>query len=171
MTAPCVRQVGLGALVLFVATVLAANWLVQHVGIVGVGFGLMAPAGVYAVGVAFTLRDVVHRTLGGVYALAAILCGCLLSLVVSTDLAAASALAFVASDLVDLTVFQRLGGRSVSTVVLSNVAGLVTDSVVFLAVAFGSLEFLVGQVVGKAWMTVAVVPLIVGSRAVLSRYA
>lgn len=171
MTALRMRQVGWVALTLFVATVLAANWLVRHVGIVGVGFGLMAPAGVYAVGVAFTLRDVVHRALGARYALAGIVAGCALSLVVSADLAAASALAFVASELVDLAVFEGLGGRSVTAVALSNVAGLITDSVVFLAVAFGSLEFLAGQVVGKAWMTVAAVPLIVGSRAVLSRYA
>jgi uncharacterized PurR-regulated membrane protein YhhQ (DUF165 family) len=164
-------RVGWVALALFVGTVLAANWLVQHVGIVSVGFGLMAPAGVYAVGVAFTLRDVVHRTLGGRYALAGIAAGCGLSLVVSSDLAMASALAFVASELVDLAVFEGLGGRSVTAVASSNIAGLVTDSVVFLVVAFGSLEFLVGQIVGKAWMTVAAVPLIVGSRAVLSRYA
>jgi hypothetical protein len=40
--------------------------------------------------------------------------------------------------------------------------GLVVDSVLFLALAFGSLEFLAGQVVGKAWVTalsVAVVAL------------
>src|SRR5262249_38045654 len=37
-------------------------------------------------------------------------------------------------------------------VVASGVVGLVVDSVVFLWLAFGSLEFLLGQIVGKAWM-------------------
>ena len=33
------------------------------------------------------------------------------------------------------------------------------DSVVFLWLAFGSLEFLAGQIVGKAWMIVLSIPL------------
>jgi uncharacterized PurR-regulated membrane protein YhhQ (DUF165 family) len=39
---------------LFVATVWFANLLIQHFGIVDVGFGLQAPAGVFMVGIAFT---------------------------------------------------------------------------------------------------------------------
>jgi hypothetical protein len=46
-----------------------------QVGPVPVGFGLMAPAGVYAAGVAFTLRDVVQRALGRHAAVLAILAG------------------------------------------------------------------------------------------------
>ena len=38
-------------------------------------------------------------------------------------------------------------------VAASNTVGLLVDSVLFLALAFGSLEFLAGQVVGKAWVT------------------
>jgi hypothetical protein len=41
----------------YIATIWLANYLVSHYGIVDVGFGLMAPAAVYAVGVAFTMRD------------------------------------------------------------------------------------------------------------------
>jgi len=36
----------------------------------------------------------------------------------------------------------------------------VVDSVVFLSLAFGSLDYLAGQVVGKAWMVLLSVPLI-----------
>ena len=68
-------RVGLAAVCGYVATIFAANWLIVHVGIVSVGFGLMAPAGVYAVGVAFTLRDIVQRTLGRGATVAAILVG------------------------------------------------------------------------------------------------
>jgi hypothetical protein len=32
------------------------------------------------------------------------------------------------------------------------------DSAIFLTLAFGSLEFLVGQVVGKTWVTLLAVP-------------
>jgi hypothetical protein len=37
--------------------------------------------------------------------------------------------------------------------VLSNTVGLLIDSWLFLTIAFGSLAFFWGQVVGKAWMT------------------
>jgi queuosine precursor transporter len=47
---------------------------------------------------------------------------------------------------------------------LSNTAGLVLDSVVFLWLAFGSLEFLAGQLVGKATMTLVALPLLVVAR-------
>ena len=38
--------------------------------------------------------------------------------------------------------------------------GLVVDSVIFLWLAFSSLEFLWGQVIGKAWMVLASLPFI-----------
>ncbi|GIW09764.1 MAG: hypothetical protein KatS3mg061_0821 [Dehalococcoidia bacterium] len=47
-----------------------------------------------------------------------------------------------------------------AAVFCSNVAGLVADSAIFLALAFGSLEFLAGQVVGKGWMTLLAVALL-----------
>jgi hypothetical protein len=36
----------------------------------------------------------------------------------------------------------------------------VVDSIVFLWLAFGSLEFLAGQVVGKTWMVLFSIPLV-----------
>ena len=45
----------------------------------------------------------------------------------------------------------------IGAVVASNVVGLIADSVLFLWLAFGSMEFLGGQIVGKGWMTVAAV--------------
>ena len=44
--------------------------------------------------------------------------------------------------------------------VASGVVGLVVDSVVFLWLAFGSLEFLLGQIVGKAWMVLLSIPFV-----------
>jgi uncharacterized PurR-regulated membrane protein YhhQ (DUF165 family) len=58
-------------------------------------------------------------------------------------------------------VFTPLQKRGlVLAVFLSSIAGLFVDSVVFLKLAFGDLDFLLGQVVGKAWMVVLSLPAI-----------
>ena len=44
--------------------------------------------------------------------------------------------------------------------VASSVVGLVVDSIVFLWLAFGSLDFLLGQIVGKAWMVLLSIPFV-----------
>jgi uncharacterized PurR-regulated membrane protein YhhQ (DUF165 family) len=168
-------RIGLVAVAAFAATVLAANYLIQHVGIVPVGFGLQAPAGVYMAGLAFTLRDVVHRTLGAWWTVAAIVIGAALSVAISPAFALASGVAFLASELADLAVYTPLAEKTwTGAVVLSNTVGLVVDSWLFLTLAFGSTEFLAGQVVGKAWMTLAAVLLIAAWNArgrFLPRYA
>jgi hypothetical protein len=48
----------------------------------------------------------------------------------------------------------------VLAVVLSGLVGLVIDSIAFLWLAFGSLDFLAGQVIGKAWMIVLSIPFV-----------
>jgi uncharacterized PurR-regulated membrane protein YhhQ (DUF165 family) len=45
-------------------------------------------------------------------------------------------------------------------VIVSSFAGLVVDSIVFLWLAFGSLDFLAGQVVGKTWMVLLSLPFV-----------
>jgi len=45
-------------------------------------------------------------------------------------------------------------------VVASSAVGLVVDSIIFLWLAFGSLDFLLAQVVGKGWMVLLSVPLV-----------
>ena len=42
----------------------------------------------------------------------------------------------------------------------SSVTGLVIDSIVFLYLAFGSLDYLGGQIIGKGWMVLLALPLI-----------
>ena len=44
--------------------------------------------------------------------------------------------------------------------VASGVVGLIVDSIIFLWLAFGSLDFLMGQVVGKGWMVLLSIPLV-----------
>ncbi len=79
------KRVGIAAAVLFVGTVWFANWLLARYGVVPIGFGLSAPAGVFAVGLAFTLRDIVHRTLGRAAVIACIALGCLLAYLIEAN--------------------------------------------------------------------------------------
>lgn len=164
------RRIGYAACAGFIATIWLANYLIQHVGLVHVGFGLLAPAGVYAAGVAFTLRDITHRALGVPWVLGAIVVGAALSLIIAPAFAAASGVAFLASELADLIVYTPLAERSwLGSVALSNTVGLAVDSALFLVLAFGSLQFFWGQVVGKAWMTLLAIVLLAGARALWPR--
>ncbi len=73
----------------------------------------------------------------------------------------ASATAFFLSELADFAVYTPLQRKRLITAVFaSSVVGLVVDSMIFLYLAFGSLEFLPGQVVGKFWMVLLALPLI-----------
>ena len=73
----------------------------------------------------------------------------------------ASAAAFFISESADLAVYTPLQKRGLILAVLaSSLVGLVVDSVVFLWLAFGSLDYLAGQVVGKAWMLLAALPFV-----------
>lgn len=158
-------KVGVAAFVAFISTIFAANWLIEHYGIVNIGFGLMAPAGVFAVGFAFTFRDIVQKTLGAKWAIAAILIGAALSYFVSPAFALASGVAFLLSELADLGVYSPLERRRwLGAVVASNIVGAVVDSALFLWIAFGSLAFIEGQVVGKLAMTAVALPFLMAIR-------
>lgn len=156
-------MIGYLALAAYAATIPAANWMIGNVGqcipngpcLIPVGFSLMAPSGVLMIGAALVLRDAVHRLLGWRWAVGAIAIGALLSFQFSPPaLVLASVAAFVLSELVDLAVYAPLQRkRLVLAVLLSGLAGAAVDSAVFLWLAFGSLDFIAGQVVGKLWMT------------------
>ena len=162
---------GILFLALFALTIPAANWLIGHVGttcvpqglcLIPVAPALMAPSGVTMVGIALVLRDLVQRRLGTAISALAVLVGSGLSaLYAPATLVLASASAFLLSELADLAVYTPLARRRlVAAVIASSCAGLVVDSIVFLWLAFGSLDFLAGQVVGKAWMVLLSVPLV-----------
>jgi queuosine precursor transporter len=139
----------------YILTIVAANAAIATIGLVPVGLGLMAPAGVYFAGLTFSLRDAVQETMGRRWSLAAILVGAGLSAALGGGaLAIASGAAFLLSEAADLAVYTPLRRRSwLAAVVASNTVGLLIDSALFLWLAFGSLDFLAGQVVGKLWMT------------------
>jgi uncharacterized PurR-regulated membrane protein YhhQ (DUF165 family) len=162
---------GIVYVVLFGLTIPAANWLIGHAGtecapngpcVIPVAPGLMAPSGVTMIGLALVLRDLVQRRLGVGIAIVAINVGAALSAVIAPPaLVIASTVAFLMSEFADLAVYTPLARRGlVAAVVASSMVGLVVDSIVFLYLAFGSLDFLLGQIVGKAWMVVASIPFV-----------
>jgi uncharacterized PurR-regulated membrane protein YhhQ (DUF165 family) len=153
----------------FVLTIPVANWMIGHVGTVcvpggacllPVAPGLMAPSGVVMIGAALVLRDLVQRRLGVKFGVAAVIVGSVISAAVAPPaLVIASAAAFLLSEAADLAVYTPLARkRLVLAVVASSFVGLVIDSMVFLWLAFGSLDFLGGQIVGKAWMVLLSIP-------------
>lgn len=161
---------GLVSLAGYIGTIFAANWAIERFGIVAVGFGYMAPAGVYFVGLAFTFRDTTQQSMGREWTALAILVGASLSAFVSPDFALASAAAFLFSEFADFAVYTPLVERRwLTAVVASNIVGTVVDSIIFLWLAFGSLTFLTGQIIGKLWMTALAIVVISAWRVVRRR--
>jgi queuosine precursor transporter len=170
------RRIGLVSLGLYVATIWLANWAVNHYGIVSVGFGLVAPAGVYFAGLALTLRDVTQKTLGKAAVVAAILLGAGLSYLIGggatipgghASIAVASGIAFLFSEFCDFAVYTPLAERRwLAAVLASNTVGALVDSLLFLWLAFGSVAFWKGQFVGKMTMTLVAVAALAFMRSV-----
>ena len=172
------KLAALAYLLSFMACIPLANWMIGHVGTVcppphgpclvpvwpwgPKGMSLMAPSGVLMIGIALVLRDLVQRRLGVGYSAGAVVVGAALSAwVAPPSLVIASGVAFLLSEFADLAIYTPLARRRLITaVVLSSMVGLVVDSVVFLWLAFGSLDFLAGQVVGKAWMVLLSIPFV-----------
>ena len=169
------RTVGFLAFAGYLGSIPLANWMIFHVGFCATngpcvlpvaplpdGGALMAPSGVLMAGAALVLRDVVQRCLGAGWSLVAVFVGAALSaLIAPAALVLASGAGFLLSELADFAVYTPLQRRGlVLAVVASCAVGLVMDSVVFLSLAFGSLAFLPGQIVGKAWAVLISLPLI-----------
>jgi uncharacterized PurR-regulated membrane protein YhhQ (DUF165 family) len=165
------RIEGLVCLALFILTIPAANWMIGHVGtvcvprgpcLIPVAPGLTAPSGVLMIGLSLILRDLVQRRLGLTAAFLAILAGAVLSVALAPPaIVVASGVAFLLSELADLAVYTPLQRRRfVAAVVLSGIAGLIVDSAAFLWIAFGSFEYLPGQIIGKAWMVLLTIPVL-----------
>ena len=162
---------GVAFLFLFCLTIPAANWMIGHVGTTCVPYGpcllpvaptVMAPSGVLMIGIALVLRDLVQRRLGVEFGIGAIIAGAAISAALAPpSLVLASAVAFLLSEFTDFAVYTPLARRRLVLAVLaSSVIGLVVDSIVFLWLAFGSLDFLAGQIVGKLWMVLLATPFV-----------
>jgi uncharacterized PurR-regulated membrane protein YhhQ (DUF165 family) len=113
----------------------------------------MAPSGVLLIGAALALRDALHERLPRWGVAALIGGGAVLSLSFSpAALAIASAVAFLLSELADFAVYDRLRKQGLALAVLaSGVVGAVLDSVLFSALAFGTVKWAPGLILAKCY--------------------
>lgn len=165
-TRPTTRfYIGAFGVIVMIAAILAANYVTTSYGFIPIGFGLQATAGTVFAGFALASRDAIQDTWGKWPVVGVILVGTLLSFLISAPaIAFASAVAFLLAEALDFAVYvplrekAKLGDkRWAAAVVVSNVVGSVTDTIVFLGLAFGAaaiLPALPGQIVGKMYATV-----------------
>jgi len=154
----------LSTFAIYLATIPLANWFIGNVGTLSfpggphtipVGFGYDAPSGVLLIGFALFARDILQEVAGRKWVLVAIGAGLPLSYLVNPMLAVASTVAFVLSELLDLAVYSKLRARNKPVAVaVSGFVGGVADSFLFLWLAFGSIKFWEGQVIGKTGMAI-----------------
>lgn len=159
-------HIAVAAFALMFGSILAANWVTTDYGFIPVGFGLEATAGTFFAGISLAARDLIQDAVGRVVVLLTIVVGTIISFAIAEPMiAVASAAAFGLAELFDFAIYSplrdraRFGDRRWAVAVLaSNVVGIVTDTVVFLGIAFGLSSIgpaLFGQLVGKSYATVA----------------
>lgn len=149
----------------FVALVVAANWMTAKYGMVA---GLVT-AGTFAAGLVLLVRDWLQEAGGRWWVVGAIATGALVSVWMSSPaLAIASGVAFAVSELADFAVYTPLRKRSqVAAMGLSNVAGAIVDSLLFLSSAGFPLASWGTQSAVKVAVTVPFILAVVVGRAVL----
>jgi len=144
----------------FVGLVILANWLASRY-VVSVGFGRTAPAGVFCIGGVLVLRDWLQQLRGLLWTMPLVYSAGLASWAIGDlagwtsleKIAIASVVAFTISETVEALVFTPLRNRNLTVgVALSATVGNALDSYVFLALAFGSQAFFLGQFIGKSEM-------------------
>ncbi|SDM99481.1 hypothetical protein SAMN04488074_13124 [Lentzea albidocapillata subsp. violacea] len=149
----------------YVGTVALANYTSTSSPAVILG-PLIIPAGTLWAGMTFTLRDLLHETLGPSGVTVVVAAGAGLSwLLASPQIAVASVVAFAVSEALDSALYAMLRPSSrIRAVLASNLAGLVVDSLLFVPLAFGSFAAAPGQVVGKAVATLLTLAVLWGVR-------
>lgn len=158
--------VGFPLLTVYVSSIVAANWLTTHYGLVSVAPGLSATAGTAVIGGVIMTRDLLQDALGRVAVLAAIVIGALISfLMASHHIAVASGVTFLLAEGAEFAIYTPLRrkvrwgtARWASVVGVANATGIVGDTLLFLWLAGFPLTqgVIGGQLVGKAYVTLAV---------------
>lgn len=147
----------------YVGLAVLANWLASAY-VVSVGFGRVAPAGVFCIGAVLVLRDWLQQLYGLRWSLPLVYVAGLLSWAAGEaagwtslqKIAVGSVVAFTVSETVEAFVFAPFRRRNPTLgVALSATVGNALDSLLFLWIAFGSLGFFAGQFIGKSEMILA----------------
>jgi uncharacterized PurR-regulated membrane protein YhhQ (DUF165 family) len=145
---------------LYFALVILANWLASRY-VVSVGFGRMAPAGVFCIGAVLVLRDWLQQLKGLWWTMPIVYAAGLASWGIGDaagwtsleKIAVASVIAFTVSETVEAVVFTPIRYWNLTVgVALSATVGNALDSYLFLRLAFGSEAFFLGQFIGKGEM-------------------
>lgn len=170
------RLLAVIAAVVYLTSVVLANWLTTRYGFVNVGFSQQATAGTFAIGGALVVRDVLQDAVGraGVFALILLAAG-VSYLVAAHAIALASFTAFCVSELLDMLAYTPLRRHSrfgdlrwQSAVTAGAVVGAVVDTAIFLGIAFGAAQILPalpGQLLGKGEVAAVLIAAGVVSRA------
>lgn len=146
----------------YVLCVVVSNYLTASFGLVPVGFGFTATAGTYTAGLSLLARDTVQDLTNQRTVLYLILIGTVLSGFLSgPNLALASCVAFLVSEVADMWVYTPLRKKGlVKAVLASNVVGAFVDSILFLWIAGFPITAIYGQMIGKGWVTLIPIMLI-----------
>ena len=149
---------------LYLLSILLGNAFVIWFGIVTIGW-LSFPAGVFWIGLTFSLRDFVQRYWGDwatwIWMIAASIITCFLN----WQVALASVSAFLVSEGVDWYAYRVLKKDFVWRVVISNLISCPLDSLIFVGLVFGLLWPVIGgQALLKYLSGLLVLPFILVGR-------
>lgn len=152
-------------IVLYVGFIVLANILAANY-IIPLFFGLVVPAGVFAVAPIFTIRDKIHQKYGYKKTFLLVILAAVLSYVLSVvtgspilgKVTLASLLAFFVSESADTLIFQVMIQQSwMKKVIVSNLISCALDSVIFIWIAFGfSWSFILGQYIVKVLLSILI---------------
>jgi queuosine precursor transporter len=139
--------------------IVVANVVTSHFDQIPAGLGLLVPAGTYAAGITFGLRDSISDYGGRLLVVLSIATASVLSFVVADPaIAWASLAAFAVAEGADFLIYERMrsAGYVILAVVASNTIGSLIDTTVFLGLApwpWSTAAF-IGQLLVKAvWCT------------------
>lgn len=157
----------------YVAAILLANVLTEHLGLVPIGFGLMVTAGTFAAGLTLLSRNVLQDVAGRGLVLLLMALGVLLSWwAASPQLAVASAVAFGLSEAADMAIYSPLRVRGWARAALAAAAAsAIVDTLAFLWLAGFPItaDSVTGQVLVKFGVSGLVVVATGGARRALLR--
>lgn len=159
---------GILAAACYLALVVAANFMTEHLGLVPIGFGLLVTAGTFAAGGVIITRNVVQDVIGRRLVVALMAAGSVMSWwLASPAIAVASTAAFALSETTDMGIFTplRRHGWPAAVAIASTVAAVV-DTLAFLALAGFPITWATvgGQLIVKTGMALVAAG---GARAVL----
>ena len=136
--------------ILYVALIVAVNYAFTVVPLVRLPDGTMWPPVALAVGFVFVLRDFAQREIGHKVLLAMLIGAVLSYFMAGPAVAAASAAAFLVSELADWAVYSYTKRPLSQRILLSSAIGAPIDSLVFLGgIGFLSAAGVVAMTVSK----------------------